>query len=128
MPDALTRKIAGRVRMARWLRGQRQEELARRIGVSFQQIQKYETGVNRIPSNRLCRIAGALGVSAAWLLDTADEAPCDRETAELAAAYSRLPDPARATVRSLVGLLGSAAKAAEGKPADSFDFRDPIGW
>lgn len=59
-------QIALRVREMRNLREMRQAELAERLGVTFQQIQKYETGQNRIPSDRLAEIAEALDVSPAW--------------------------------------------------------------
>lgn len=50
--------------------GLSQEELAGRIGISFQQLQKYETGENRISAARLFRLAGALDVPITWFFVT----------------------------------------------------------
>lgn len=55
-------KIAHRVRKIRLEKSMAQEALADRIGVTFQQVQKYEKGVNRISASRLYLIAGALDV------------------------------------------------------------------
>lgn len=57
-----------RVRLERRKRGISQEELAGKIGVSFQQVQKYENGTNRLSISRLFMIAAALNVSPAGLL------------------------------------------------------------
>ena len=56
--------IGRRVRAQRLLRGMSQFELGKRIGVTFQQIQKYENGLNQISAGRLVRIAAALDVPA----------------------------------------------------------------
>lgn len=57
-----------RVRLERRKRGISQEALAQKIGVTFQQVQKYENGANRISISRLFMIADALNVSPAGLL------------------------------------------------------------
>lgn len=57
------RHVGARLRQRRELNGMSQELLAEQIGVSFQQLQKYETGVNRISAGRLYAIAKALKVS-----------------------------------------------------------------
>lgn len=68
-PAALDRDIGLRLREARLARGISQIQLAKRIGLSFQQIQKYERGANRVAASTLMQLAGALGVSALWLLE-----------------------------------------------------------
>lgn len=61
-PSANDKIISERVRMARLAAGISQEELGRRVGgLTFQQIQKYERGINRISAGRLIEIAKALG-------------------------------------------------------------------
>jgi transcriptional regulator with XRE-family HTH domain len=55
--DAL---VGRRIRQARLMRGQTQEQVAAKIGVKFQQLQKYETAMNRVSASRLKMIAGAL--------------------------------------------------------------------
>jgi transcriptional regulator with XRE-family HTH domain len=56
-PDPNDRAVALRIRALRHARGMSQAELGRLIGVTFQQVQKYETGANRIGAGRLQRIA-----------------------------------------------------------------------
>jgi transcriptional regulator with XRE-family HTH domain len=56
-------EVGRRVRSRRLEQGLSQTELADQIGVTFQQVQKYETGTNRIGASRLERIAKTLGVS-----------------------------------------------------------------
>jgi transcriptional regulator with XRE-family HTH domain len=62
-PDAVDAQIGARLRERRTRLGMSQEQLADRIGVSFQQIQKYERGVNRIAAARLHELARALDVA-----------------------------------------------------------------
>lgn len=60
------------MRTQRMAIGMTQEELASRLGVSFQQIQKYERGANRVSAVRLSQIADALGTNAVTILDGVD--------------------------------------------------------
>src|SRR3954470_16382873 len=60
--DAADAIIGNNVRIQRMARSWSQSELAGRLGVSFQQLQKYELGTNRIGSGRLWRIAAALEI------------------------------------------------------------------
>jgi transcriptional regulator with XRE-family HTH domain len=55
--------VGARMRMLRVNRGMSQATLAKQIGVTFQQIQKYERGTNRVGASRLSLVASALGVS-----------------------------------------------------------------
>lgn len=64
----IDKKIGERVRLARMERGMSQEKLADAIGVTFQQVQKYEKGTNRISAGRLEPIAQALGRSISFFL------------------------------------------------------------
>ena len=64
--------LGARVRFLRQLRGISQEKLAENLGLTFQQVQKYETGANRFPIARMTRIAKLLGCSAAFLLGEDD--------------------------------------------------------
>ena len=58
--NAVDRKLGERVRARRHQLGMNQEKLARLLGVTFQQVQKYETGANRIAASRLFEIAAVL--------------------------------------------------------------------
>jgi DNA-binding Xre family transcriptional regulator len=59
----IDRQVADNIRRLRLVRGLSQEKLAEAIGTSFQQLQKYETGKNRITIGRLASICEVLGVS-----------------------------------------------------------------
>lgn len=71
-PNPIDVATGARVRQARQRQRMSQTALAEAIGVSFQQVQKYERGVNRISVSALVGIAKALGVPPAELIDEAD--------------------------------------------------------
>ncbi|EIM27707.1 helix-turn-helix domain-containing protein [Microvirga lotononidis] len=62
-PNEVDRHIGGRVKARRVTLGMSQEKLASALGITFQQIQKYEKGTNRIGASRLLQIAGILDVN-----------------------------------------------------------------
>ena len=61
--------VGKRIRQRRWLTGMTQQKLAEMVGIKFQQIQKYETGANRVSASRLWDIADALDVNVAFFFD-----------------------------------------------------------
>jgi transcriptional regulator with XRE-family HTH domain len=67
--------VGRRVRTARLVGGLSQEEVADALGVSFQQIQKYEKGVNRIGTGRLHAIATLLELPVTYFFDGVDKSP-----------------------------------------------------
>jgi len=79
-------EIGARIRARRRQLGLSQSELAAKLGVSFQQVQKYERGANRVAASTLVAAAAALGVSVGWLV--AEETPQTGEK-ELLSALSR---------------------------------------
>jgi transcriptional regulator with XRE-family HTH domain len=64
--------VGARIHMLRTNRGMSQAMLAERIGVTFQQVQKYERGANRVGASRLSQIASVLGVSVGELFEAAE--------------------------------------------------------
>jgi transcriptional regulator with XRE-family HTH domain len=68
-PDVIDVHVGRRMRHMRILCNQTQEELGERIGVSYQQIQKYETGANRISASRLYWIAVQFSVTPGWFFE-----------------------------------------------------------
>lgn len=62
MPDPIDVHVGSQVRRFRTLKGYSQERLGNELGLTFQQVQKYERGTNRIGASRLVRIALVLGV------------------------------------------------------------------
>ena len=66
--------VGHRVRLRRMLIGMSQERLGELLGLTFQQVQKYEKGINRIGAGRLYEVAGILGVPVAFFYeDVSDE-------------------------------------------------------
>lgn len=68
-PNPIDTHIGGRVKSRRLMLGLSQENLAKSIGLTFQQVQKYERGTNRISVSRLVDISRALRVSVEYFLD-----------------------------------------------------------
>jgi len=62
VPDPVDLYVGARIRARRLLIGMNQETLARKLELTFQQVQKYEGGANRVSASRLAEIAQALGV------------------------------------------------------------------
>jgi transcriptional regulator with XRE-family HTH domain len=63
IPDPVDVHVGARIRARRLLIGMNQETLANRLDLTFQQVQKYEGGANRVSASRLSHIADVLGVS-----------------------------------------------------------------
>ena len=77
--------VGKRVRHRRWMVGMTQQQLGDIVGIKFQQIQKYETGMNRISASRLWDIAQALDVSISFFFEGFEDeaAPAAHTTADL---------------------------------------------
>jgi len=71
IPNPVDRHVGARVRMRRMLAGVSQEKLGEALGLTFQQVQKYEKGSNRISASRLQQIAKMLDVPVAYFFDGA---------------------------------------------------------
>jgi transcriptional regulator with XRE-family HTH domain len=133
-PSPIDVHVGSRVRLRRTLLGMSQERLGNAIGLTFQQVQKYERGANRIGASRLFDLSRVLDVPVSFFFDdlnpgitaSADEgtqgaseatatAPHEpdpmmrRETLELVRAYYRVPDAQ--TRRRLFELVKAIANA-----------------
>lgn len=96
-PSEIDRQVGQRIRAARLAAGLSQERLAANLRVSFQQVQKYEKGMNRVGPARLMTIAEACDTNAGALLGCNDDAPpavltmmATRDGQDLAAAFNRI--------------------------------------
>ena len=126
-PDPVDVHVGGRVRLRRTLLGMSQEKLGAALGLTFQQIQKYERGTNRIGSSRLHQLSRVLDVPVSFFFDDMpgagaggrpgfgedgqasfdQEQLSKRETLELVRAYYRITDPTvRTRLFDLVKALG----------------------
>jgi transcriptional regulator with XRE-family HTH domain len=72
-PNPIDRHVGSRVRMRRILVGMSQEKLGEALGLTFQQVQKYEKGTNRIGASRLQAIGNHLGVPVTYFFDGAPQ-------------------------------------------------------
>lgn len=121
--------VGGRVRLRRMLLGMSQEKLAEKLGLTFQQVQKYEKGINRIGASRLFELSQLLGVGVDFFYEDAPvgtgHAPAmpgfaepsgenyivdflnSREGLELNRAFTRITDPK--VRRSIIELVRSLA-------------------
>ncbi|WP_327216416.1 helix-turn-helix domain-containing protein [Xaviernesmea oryzae] len=130
MPNAVDALVGSRVRMRRVILGLSQQTLAEALGVTFQQLQKYEKGANRIGASRLQRLAQVLDVPVGFFFEgsvdsgeaLAVSATADpitqfigsREGIALITAFASIEDrQVRQTILNLVRSLSSNAKAAE---------------
>lgn len=130
-PNPIDVHVGSRVRLRRTLKGMSQEKLAEAVGLTFQQIQKYERGLNRIGAGRLYQFSRVLEVPVTFFFDDmppeaeeelglaaaqgGDEDPMARgETLELVRAYYRINDPViRKRVFELAKSLGGMADLTE---------------
>ena len=109
-PDPMDIALGAAVRIRRRTIGMSQEALAEQCGVSFQQIQKYENGANRISFSRLVQIARALKCRVTDLMDVFDGA--DSETAQDLDMLTRLRTPGALELLSGYERLGPEARTA----------------
>ncbi len=120
--NVVDRFVGERIRLYRSMLGMSQQKLAECLGVTFQQLQKYERGDNRIGAGRLLMVANALGVPISFLLDqdalsqmergapslASDSPELSREGYSIARAFSQIADPTvRRSISTLVHSLGS---------------------
>jgi transcriptional regulator with XRE-family HTH domain len=109
-PNPVDVHVGSRVRLRRTLLGMSQEKLADALGLTFQQVQKYERGANRIGASRLHQLSRILEVPVSFFFEEMGVSPpaaaqpgddaagfehdpmTKRETLELVRAYYRIPD------------------------------------
>lgn len=111
--------VGKQIRQRRWLIGMSQENLAKAIGVRFQQIQKYEKGTNRVSSSRLWQISETLGVPISYFfkglekpagvdkLSEPQDFLSNKEAIDLVRAYYRLPRTQRRQLFKLAEVLAT---------------------
>jgi transcriptional regulator with XRE-family HTH domain len=111
--------VGKRIRHRRWMIGVTQQQLADKVGIKFQQIQKYETGMNRVSASRLWDIAETLGVEISFFFEGLSEgsAPApvqadimaDKEALDLVRSYYAIPEAQRRRLFDLARVLSEAA-------------------
>ncbi len=125
--------VGGRVRLRRTLLGMTQSGLGEALGLTFQQVQKYERGTNRISASRLYQLSQLLDAPVSFFFEDAPrigdgaalkkakveqsevDAMLKRETLELVRAYYRInDDAARKRLRELVQAIAAMGESASG--------------
>ncbi|MEL6566507.1 MAG: helix-turn-helix transcriptional regulator [Pseudomonadota bacterium] len=116
--------VGKRIRQRRWLIGMTQQKLADMVGIKFQQIQKYETGANRVSASRLWDIGEAMGVPVAFFFEglqgdaataseTRGDVPqdmlSDKEAMDLVRTYYAIPENQRRRLFELARVLSDVA-------------------
>ncbi len=133
-PEPVDVHVGSRVRLRRTLLGMSQDKLGKALRLTFQQIQKYERGANRIGSSRLYQLSQILDVPVSFFFDDmpaevtgkatgmAEEGKQSfevgqlsrRETLELVRAYYKIKDPSvRKKLFEMVKALGNSSLAME---------------
>ena len=123
-PDPIDIAVGARIRARRKVQNLSQSHVAQQLGLTFQQIQKYERGVNRVSASKLVQIAGLLGTSVAWLVGEDEGGSTDQWTIlgetgamELLQSFSELKSP-RAR-NALVRLARAMAADETGESEDA---------
>src|SRR5690554_2607829 len=103
--------VGKRIRHRRWMLGMTLQQLADKVGIKFQQIQKYETGMNRVSASRLWDIARAVDVPVSFFFDGLQEGSgqeviegdifADKEALQLVRAYYSMPEAQRRQIFEL---------------------------
>ncbi|HET7157087.1 MAG TPA: helix-turn-helix transcriptional regulator [Hyphomicrobiaceae bacterium] len=88
-PNPIDIHVGSRVRFRRMLLGMSQEKLGEKLGLTFQQVQKYEKGINRIGASRLFDLAQVLGVSVQFFYE---EAPASEPKQGTPDVFAEQPD------------------------------------
>lgn len=123
MPHPVDVHVGKRIRHRRWLVGMTQQQLAESVGIKFQQIQKYETGANRVSASRLWDIADALDVDVSFFFEGLEQEgeeksgddmiPADllgdKEALDLIRSYYAIPENQRRRLFDLARVLSDVA-------------------
>jgi len=127
VPNPIDVHVGKRIRTRRLLLGMNQETLANALGLTFQQVQKYEGGANRVSASRLAAVADILKVPISFFFgdlqsDDAKPSTAEREwrenierpeTIELIRLYYAIPDPQ--VRQQFLDMVKSIAKVGEAK-------------
>lgn len=118
-PDPIDVEVGNRIRLRRKSQGITQTGLALHLGISFQQVQKYERGVNRVSASMLVHTARFLQTTVADLVGETPDAKANEElleqlsvpgTVQLVQAYARVPPNLRGAVLQLVRVMADEAE------------------
>ena len=126
MKNPVDLHIGQRVRHRRWLLGMTQQQLAQSVGIRFQQIQKYESGANRVSASRLWDLAQALDIPVSFFFEGLTDSKAEmngngnveagvlqnKETMDLIRAYYGLDEGPRRRLLDLAKALSGSEQHA----------------
>ena len=126
-PNFVDKHVGSRVRMRRMLIGMSQEKLGEALGITFQQIQKYEKGTNRIGASRLQQISSVMSVPVSFFFEglaaTSDQqetSPRQRMCLELARNFAMIDNEKHQEALSqMARALAAQSQAANGGGTDT---------
>jgi transcriptional regulator with XRE-family HTH domain len=112
--------VGDKLRQRRWMTGMTQQQLGNAVGTKFQQIQKYESGTNRVSASRLWDIAVAMEVPVSFFFEGMNGQVADtgeahvsilseKEAVNLVRVYSAIPTEQRRKLLDLARILSDAA-------------------
>lgn len=105
-PNTMDAHVGSRVRLRRMMMGMSQEKLGEQMGLTFQQIQKYERGINRVSASRLYELGRVLGVTVQFFFDEVQFAPNDDVLVQPGFAESGTP-PGPGSESAIFEFIGS---------------------
>ena len=107
--------IGGRIRLCRTMAGVSQDALGRQLGITFQQVQKYESAMNRISADRLFLLAEKLGTDISYFYEGLSTAPgkdaplMTRSNLEAMRSLQQLAPPIRSAIAHLLHALAPSS-------------------
>lgn len=120
-PNPVDVHVGSRVRLRRTLLGMSQEKLAEALGLTFQQVQKYERGANRVSASRMYDLSRALGVPVSFFFD---DMPAEIATDKAASPEATLADSIDLTSRANLELIRNLERLPD---VTARDLREMIG-
>ncbi len=121
MKHPVDKHVGKRIRHRRWMVGMTQQQLGDKVGIKFQQIQKYETGMNRVSASRLWDVADALGVQISFFFEglgqnqvAVPDMMSDKEAMELVRNFYAVPESQR---RRMFDLIRELSETTPARPA-----------
>lgn len=102
-PNPIDAHVGSRIRLRRAILGLSQEKLAEELGITFQQVQKYERGLNRVGASRLWHLARVLGVSVNFFYDNFDEETQEKMSVFAPTVFSFAEEAAPTYQRDVLG-------------------------
>ncbi|HHI71288.1 MAG TPA: XRE family transcriptional regulator [Rhodobacteraceae bacterium] len=124
MPHHVDIHVGQRLKEIRTIRGLTQSNVAEQLGISFQQLQKYETGANRVSASRMFELSKLLNVSPSYFFEGLEGEnyesmpPMDMETAKIASVLANIKnEKLKSRIGTLISEIARSDSLATGEAA-----------